>query len=47
MKRFASPAFWDAYQKLPEQVRQLADKNFTLLKQDPPHASLRLKKVGR
>jgi hypothetical protein len=47
MKHFANPAFWDAYRKLPEQVRELADKNFALLKQDPQHASLHLKKVGR
>jgi hypothetical protein len=47
MKHFASPAFWDAYRKLPERVRERADKNFALLKQDPQHASLHLKKVGR
>jgi hypothetical protein len=33
--------------KLPENVRTLADKNYALLKQDPRHPSLRLKKVGR
>ena len=47
MKHFASPAFWDAYRRLPERVRERADKNFALLKQDPQHASLHLKKVGR
>ncbi len=47
MRDFASPAFWDAYRKLPDQTRELADKNFVLLKQDPQHPSLRLKKVGR
>ena len=47
MKHFASPAFWDAYRRLPERVRERADKNFALLKQDPQHTSLHLKKVGR
>jgi hypothetical protein len=47
MKHFASCGFWDAYQKLPEQVRELADKNYALLKENPQHPSLRLKKVGR
>ena len=47
MKHFASPAFWDAYRMLPERVRERADKNFALLKQDPQHTSLHLKRVGR
>lgn len=47
MRHFASPAFWDAYQKLPAPVRELADKNYALLKADPKHPSLHLKKVGR
>ena len=32
MNHFASRAFWEAYDKLPEQVRALADKNYALLK---------------
>jgi hypothetical protein len=47
MRHFASPAFWKAYETLPAAVRDLADKNFALLKRDPDHPSLRLKKVGR
>ena len=47
MRHFASPAFWDAYQKLPEQVRALADKNYTLLRDNPRHPSLQLKQIGR
>ena len=47
MRHFASPAFWDGYAKLPENVRALADKNYALLKENPQHPSLRLKKVGR
>jgi hypothetical protein len=47
MKHYASRTFWDAYGKLPEQVRALADKNYGLLKQNPLHPSLQFKKVGR
>ena len=47
MKHFASPAFWDAYAKLPAAARELADKNYALLKQDPRHPSLHFKQVGR
>jgi len=47
MRHFASRTFWDAYRKLPEQVRVLADKNYALLKENPQHSSLQLKKIGR
>jgi hypothetical protein len=47
MRHLASPAFWEAYRRLPEQVQVLADKNYALLKADPQHPSLQFKKVGR
>ena len=47
MKHFASRGFWEAYGKLPKQVRDLADKNYDLLKENPRHPSLQFKKVGR
>lgn len=47
MKYFASPSFWEVYDKLPRAIREVADKNFELLKADPKHPSLHLKKVGR
>jgi len=47
MRHFASPAFWDAYTKLPVAARERADKSYGLLKDDPRHPSLQLKKVGR
>lgn len=46
MKYFASPSFWEFYEKLPVPIQQLADKNFDLLKADPNHPSLHLKKAG-
>jgi hypothetical protein len=47
MKHFASPKFWTCYRNLPASVRELADKNFELLKADPKHPSLHFKQVGR
>ncbi|CAN5198973.1 hypothetical protein BH10PSE9_BH10PSE9_22390 [soil metagenome] len=47
MRHVASEAFWRAYEHLPAEVRALADKNFALLKENPDHPSLRLKRVGR
>lgn len=46
MNHFATSEFWYCYRCLPDEVRELADKNFALLRQDPHHPSLRLKKVG-
>ena len=46
MKHFASPDFWFHYRLLPEAIQELADKNFSLLKENSRHPSLRLKKVG-
>ncbi len=47
MRHFASAAFWKAYEKLPAHVRELADKNYSLLKADPKHPSLHFKKISR
>jgi hypothetical protein len=47
MRHFASPTFWQSYRKLPAHIRALADKNYSLLKDDPKHPALHFKKVGR
>jgi len=47
MKHFTHPRFWELYDTLPVKIRQLADKNFKLLKRDPQHPSLHFKRVGR
>ncbi len=47
MKHFALPRFWRHYRALPEQVKQVADRNFKQLKANPYHPSLHFKKVGR
>jgi hypothetical protein len=47
VRHFASPDFWAAYRNLPEPIRNLADKNFALLKSEPRHPSLHFKKIGK
>lgn len=46
MKHYASTDFWVMYQELPVEIRDLADKNFELLKQNPRHPSLKLKRIA-
>lgn len=46
MNHFTTPDFWKLYGQLPNEVRELADKNFALMQHDPRHPALRLKKVG-
>ena len=46
MNHFATPDFWHCYRQLPDAIRELADKNFALLRADPTHPSLRFKKIG-
>lgn len=45
MKHRASPRFWECYRGLPERIRNLADKNYQLLKDNPRHPSLHLKRI--
>jgi hypothetical protein len=46
MKHFASAKFWSHYEDLPKEIKDLADKNFELLKKDPKHPSLHFKQIG-
>ena len=46
MKHHASPKFWACYRALSKETRDLADKNFELLKADPKHPSLHFKRIG-
>jgi len=46
MNHFATPDFWYCYRQLPDEIRELADKAFALLRADGSHPSLRFKKVG-
>ncbi len=42
----ANADFWNDYRALSADVRARADKQFALLKADPQHPSLQLKKIG-
>jgi len=42
----ATTRFWRLFDRLPENVRKKAKRNFDLLKKDPLHSSLHFKKVG-
>ena len=47
MNRFATPEFWFRRRQLPDEIRTLADRCFEVMRTDPRHPSLRLKKVGK
>ena len=47
MRHFASPSFWKCHQRLPKNIQEVADKNFDLLKKNPEHPSLHLKRVRK
>jgi len=46
LRHYASSKFLTLYQALPPNVRDLADKNFQLLKSNPQHPSLHFKRIG-
>lgn len=45
MKHYTPSDFWLLYQNLPFETRVLADKNYDLLKENPRHPSLQLKRI--
>ena len=45
MTHHTVPSFWQDYNALPQEVRELADKNYSLLQSDPRHASLHFRKL--
>jgi hypothetical protein len=47
MRHRASPRFWACYNSLPSEVKLHADRCFELLKAEPRHPSLHLKKIGK
>jgi D-hexose-6-phosphate mutarotase len=40
------PSFWECYNRLPEDIRRRADKQYEILIELPGHRSLQLKPVG-
>jgi len=47
VKHETTASFWACYEKLPQEIQKLADKNFNILKINPSHPSLQFKKVGK
>lgn len=43
---FRRPRLFVPLPSTADEIRELADKNFALLKADPRHSSIRLKKIG-
>jgi hypothetical protein len=46
MRHRTAPRFWECYWSWPNNVVELADKNFQLVQRNPRHPSLQFKKVG-
>lgn len=46
MRYRATPDFWYHYRQLPDEIQNLADRSYELLKQDSWYPSLHFKKVG-
>ncbi len=44
---YTTPRFWKCYEALSDNVREIADRCYELLKADPSHPSLHLKKIGK
>lgn len=47
INHFSGPSFWTCYEKLPAEVKKLADKNYEVLKSNPEHPSLHFKRIGK
>jgi hypothetical protein len=47
LRHHANAKFWACYDALPQELRQTADRNFALLRDDPHHPSLSFKRVNR
>ncbi len=47
MRHKTTQEFRKLYDELPQEIKELASKNFELLKRDPLHPSLHFKKVGK
>jgi hypothetical protein len=46
LNHFATSEYWFHYRRLTPELRELAHAKFQLLKSDPRHPSLRLKRIG-
>ena len=46
LRHVTNPDYWFLCRRLPVHVQAAADKSYAILKSDPKHPSLRLKKIG-
>ncbi|HEY9702143.1 MAG TPA: hypothetical protein V6C58_06840 [Allocoleopsis sp.] len=46
LNHFTTSNFWQNYHQLPLTIQKIADQKYQLLKQNPYHPSLKLKKIG-
>jgi hypothetical protein len=46
LNHHTSPSFWEAFDRLPTEIQNLARRNYELLRDNPRHPSLHFKKVG-
>lgn len=46
MNHYTTAGFWKLHDQLPEHIRELAKKNYELLKADPVHRSVNFKKLA-
>jgi hypothetical protein len=46
LNHHTSPEFWEAFERLPPEIQELARSNYDILKLNPRHPSLHFKKVG-
>lgn len=47
MTRHTASRFWQCIEALPKEIQETAEKNYELLKENPNHASLHFKRVGK
>ena len=47
MNHHTTADFWECYGRLPEAARQVADRNYAILRADTRHLSLHFKRIGR
>jgi hypothetical protein len=46
MRSYATPKFWSAFRRLPQEEKERAKKQYRTWQKDPWHPSLHFKKVG-
>lgn len=47
LNHYTSSSFWQSYYKLPRNIQKIADQKYELLKQNPRHPSLKLKRIRK